>query len=65
MPGSELETGISVPRLLPLSEVAQALAVSPHTVRMWIRKGKLRPVRLCRRILIDLAEVNRFVADAK
>jgi excisionase family DNA binding protein len=54
-----------IPKLLPLAAVAEALAVSPHTVRMWIRKGKLRPVRLCRRLLFDPAEVTRFVAEAK
>lgn len=53
------------PHLLPLVEVATALCVSPHTVRSWVRKGKLRPVRICRRLLFDPAEVARFVAEAK
>jgi excisionase family DNA binding protein len=54
-----------VPKLLTLLAVAEALAVSPHTVRMWVRKGKLRPVRVCRKLLFDPGEVARFVAEAK
>jgi hypothetical protein len=29
---------------------------------MWVRKGRLQPVHLCRRLLFDPAEVQRFVA---
>jgi excisionase family DNA binding protein len=55
----------TIPRLLTLAEVAQTLAVSPHTVRMWVRKGRLQPTRLCRRLLFDPAEVARFVSEAR
>jgi excisionase family DNA binding protein len=55
----------TVPKLLPLAAVAEALAVSPHTVRMWVRKDRLRPVRICRRLLFSPDEVARFVAGAK
>jgi excisionase family DNA binding protein len=55
----------SVPQLLTLLAVAKALCVSPHTVRSWVRKGRLRPVRLCRRLLFDPNEVARFLAEAK
>ncbi len=64
MPASELETGFKVPRLLTLLAVAEALAVSPHTVRMWVRKGRLTPVRLCRRLLFDPADIDRLVAES-
>jgi excisionase family DNA binding protein len=52
-------------RLLTLIEVSDLLRVSPHTIRAWVRKGRLRPVRICRRLLFDPAEVSRFLADAK
>lgn len=55
----------SVPQLLTLLAVAKALCVSPHTVRSWVRQGRLRPVRICRRLLFDPDDVARFVADAK
>ena len=54
-----------VPQLLTLLAVSKALCVSTHTVRNWVRKGRLRPVRLCRRLLFHPDEVARFVAEAK
>ncbi len=54
-----------VPQLLTLLAVAKALCVSPHTVRSWVRKGKLQPLRLCRRLLFHPDEVSRFLAAAK
>jgi excisionase family DNA binding protein len=55
----------SVPQLLTLLAVANALCVSPHTVRSWVKKGRLRPIRLCRRLLFHPNEVARFLAEAK
>jgi excisionase family DNA binding protein len=55
----------SVPRLMTLLAVANALSVSPHTVRSWVRKGKLRPVRICRRLLFHPAEISRFLDEAR
>ncbi len=54
-----------VPQLLTLLDVAKVLSVSPHTVRAWVRKGRLRPLRLCRRLLFHPAEINRFLAEAR
>ena len=65
MPASELETIVKVPRLVTLQEVADQLRVSPHSVRSWIRKGRLQPVRICRRLLFSPEEISRFLAGAK
>lgn len=54
-----------IPQLLTLLELAERLRVSPHTVRSWVKKGKLQPVRLCRRLLFSPDEVARFLASAK
>jgi excisionase family DNA binding protein len=54
----------NVPHLLTLMALANALSVSPHTIRSWIRKGKLRPLRVCRRLLFHPNEVARFLAEA-
>jgi len=54
-----------IPQLLTLEAVARAFCVSPHTVRAWVKKGKLRPIRLCRRVLSHPDEVARFLAAAK
>jgi excisionase family DNA binding protein len=54
----------TLPKLLTLVAVAETLAVSPHTVRAWVRKGRLRPVRLCRRLLFNPADVERLVSES-
>ena len=55
----------SVPQLLTLLMLAKMLCVSPHTVRSWVRQGKLRPVKICRRLLFHPDEIARFLAEAK
>jgi excisionase family DNA binding protein len=54
-----------VPQLLTLLEVAERLRVSPHTIRAWIRKARIRPVGLCRKLLFHPDEIARFVAETK
>jgi len=54
-----------IPRLLTLQELAQRLRVSPHSVRAWVKKGKLAPIRICRRLLFSVDEIQRFLANAK
>jgi excisionase family DNA binding protein len=56
---------VPVPQLLSLLDVSRALCVSTHTVRSWVRSGKLRPLRICRRLLFHPDEVARFLAEAK
>jgi excisionase family DNA binding protein len=51
--------------LLTLLEVAGLLRLSPHTVRAFVRKGKLHPVRICRRLLFNPADVERLVEEAR
>jgi excisionase family DNA binding protein len=55
----------SVPQLLTLETVAQLLALSPNTIRSFVRKGRLRPTRICRRLLFHEAEIARFVSEAQ
>jgi excisionase family DNA binding protein len=52
-------------QLLTLLEVASLLRLSPHTIRAMVRKDKLRPVRICRRLLFSPAEVARLLTEAK
>lgn len=54
-----------VPQLLSLVELADALRVSPHTIRAWCRKRRLVPIRLCRRLLFHPEEVQRFLEEAR
>jgi excisionase family DNA binding protein len=52
-------------RLLTLLEVADLFRVSPHTVRKWIRAGRIRPTRLCRRLLFAPEEIARLLTETK
>jgi hypothetical protein len=54
-----------LPNLSTLSEVAHALNLSPHTIRALVRRGKLHPVRICRRLLFDPREITNFVSGTK
>lgn len=52
---------MSTERLLTLLEVADMLRLSPHTIRAFVRKGKLCPVRICRRLLFRVGDVERLI----
>jgi excisionase family DNA binding protein len=52
-------------RLLTLLEVADMLRLSPHTIRAMVRKDRLRPLRICRRLLFDPADVQRLLEAAR
>jgi len=51
-------------RLLTLSEVADLLRLSPHTVRSFVRKGKLKPIKICRRLLFSQESVENLFTQA-
>lgn len=48
-------------RLLTLEEVATGLRLSPHTIRAFVRKGKLHPVRICRRLLFRPGDIEQLI----
>ncbi len=52
-------------QLRSIEEAARLLGISPWTVRAYIKTGKLKPVRLGRRVLVEEAELERFVAENK
>ena len=52
-------------KLLDVSDVANALRVSPHTDRRWAAQKKLRRVKLGSRTLFDPSDVARFVEGAR
>jgi len=52
-------------QLYDVNAAARQLAVSPWTVRAWIKKGKLHPIRIGRLVRLDDEELSRFVAISK
>jgi len=55
-----------MPKYLTTEEVAELLRAPAETVRYWRHIGK-GPIsfRVGRRVLYDIADVERFVADAR
>ncbi len=51
--------------LLTLAEAADLLHVSQQTVRGLIRDGRIRPVRICRRLLFKPEDIQQLVSDAQ
>ena len=47
--------------LLGIPQAAYFLGLSPWTVRLHIKKGLLKHLKLGRRILIEPAEIRRFI----
>jgi excisionase family DNA binding protein len=52
-------------QLHDVRSAAKLLAVSPWTVRGYIRQGKLRPIRIGRLVRLDEEELSRFVENSK
>lgn len=50
-------------QLYDINSAARLLGISPWTVRAYIRRGKLKPVRLGRRVLLEESELERLVAE--
>ena len=55
----------SMEKLRSIEEAAQTLAVSPWTIRAYVRKGKIRPVRIGRRVLIEPSEIVRIIEEGR
>jgi excisionase family DNA binding protein len=51
--------------LYDVKAAAQVLAISPWTVRAYIRDGKLKPVRLGRLVRLQEEELERFLTQAQ
>jgi excisionase family DNA binding protein len=52
---------MSIEALQSIEAAAVSLSISPWTVRAFIRQGKIRPVRIGRRVLIEPQEIRRIV----
>jgi excisionase family DNA binding protein len=48
-----------------VKEAAAALGLSPWTIRQYIREGKIRGIRIGRRVLIEPSELQRLVEQGR
>ena len=51
--------------LKSIEEAAEVLGLSAWTVRAYVRKGRINPVRLGRRVLIEPCEIERVIAEGR
>ena len=52
-------------QLYSVHQAASRLSISHWSVRAFIKAGKLHPIRLGRRVLLDETELRRFIAEAR
>lgn len=51
------------PLAVDVREAGRLLALSPHTIRAYIRKGRIKAVRVGRRVLVPAAELERLARE--
>ncbi len=47
--------------LKSIPQFAELCGISPWTVRSYIKQGKLKPIRIGRRVLFEEQELERFI----
>jgi excisionase family DNA binding protein len=50
---------------LGLKEAAAVVGLSPWTLRHWIKQGRVRSVRLGRRVLVEPQELERLIEEGR
>jgi excisionase family DNA binding protein len=61
----ELSEGERMNQLYDVNGAAQVLAVSPWTIRAYIRQGKLNAVRIGRLVRLEQGDLEQFVLNAR
>jgi excisionase family DNA binding protein len=51
--------------LLDVKHAAALLGISPFTLWAYLRRGDIKAVRIGRRVLLEEAELERFVAERR
>ena len=59
-----MSTTIEGIKFYTIPETAQALRVTPQTIRAWIKQGKLKGQRIGRPILITESNLKEFLKES-
>lgn len=51
-----------LPRLLSVAEVAEIFGRAPRTIRSWIARGLLKPVKVGHSVFITMKEVEELIS---
>lgn len=62
---TETETRVIPKRLFTIPEAAEYLCCCEKTMRQMIWDGKLPEVRVNRRVLVDIRDLNALITNAK
>lgn len=54
-----------LPRLLSVAEVGEIFGRAPRTIRSWIARGLLRPVKVGHSVFIPMSEVESLISAPK
>jgi excisionase family DNA binding protein len=54
---------LTIPQTVPVDVLADRLGVSPWTVRTWLRQGRVPFVKLGRRVLVRVEDVETLLAQ--
>ena len=60
-----MATEIEGIKFYTIPETAQALRVTPQTIRTWIKQGKLKSQRIGRPILITEKNIKEFLQPSR
>ena len=52
-------------RLMTIKDAAAQLSLSHWSIRRFIRQGSLRSVRIGRRVLIEMSELDRLIEEGR
>jgi excisionase family DNA binding protein len=51
--------------LLAVPDAAEAIGLSPWTIRQYVREGKIQSIRIGRRVLIEPSELQRLIDEGR
>lgn len=51
--------------LVDIKKAAKLLGHSPHTIRHWAKEGRLDHIRLGRKIVFDVSDLDHFVKECR
>ena len=63
MQPAEVQPAAPAKPFLTIREAAELARIAPSTLRLYIRKGHLKPRKVGRRIIIARAELERFLGS--
>lgn len=65
MPHQKKPTQHELPRMLSIAEVADMFGRSARTIRSWIQKGLLQPVKVGNAVFVPQTQIDALLAKSR